>query len=129
MNTAYPIILSPSSNGGFLVYIPDFNLNTEGKDIADAMFMARDVIGLMGIDMQDDNEKLPSPSNIQDLNHQSSDIITMIDINFDDYRRKHDNRVVKKNCTLPSWLNEIATERGINFSQVLQDGLKATLHL
>lgn len=39
------------------------------------------------------------------------------------------NRVVKKTLTIPSWLNSAALEQGINFSQVLQDALKAQLHL
>ena len=37
MKTAYPIILTPSE-GGYLVYAPDFNINTEGRDLADATY-------------------------------------------------------------------------------------------
>ena len=37
-------------------HVPDFNINTQGKNYADAMEMARDAIGLVGIDMEDDNE-------------------------------------------------------------------------
>ena len=47
-----------------MVFIPDFNINTQGKDIPDAIEMARDAIGLMGIDMQDDGEALPKASSI-----------------------------------------------------------------
>ncbi len=91
MKTAYPIILSESKDGGFLVYVPDFNINTEGEDITDAMFMARDAIGLIGIDMQDDGEALPEPSNMISVKSDASDIVTMVDIDFADYRRRHDN--------------------------------------
>ena len=48
MKTAYPIILTPNE-GGYLVYAPDFNINTEGRDLADAMEMAADAISLCGI--------------------------------------------------------------------------------
>ena len=49
-----------------MVDIPDFRINTQGKDIAEAIEMARDAIGLMGIDMQDDGEALPEPSSVSD---------------------------------------------------------------
>ena len=52
---AYPIVISKESDG-YYVDIPDFKTATQGNDIADAMAMARDAIGLMGIDMEDDGE-------------------------------------------------------------------------
>ena len=39
------------------------------------------------------------------------------------------NRSVNRTVTLPAWLNATALEKGINFSQVLQDALKKELHL
>jgi len=36
---------------------------------------------------------------------------------------------VKKTLTIPAWLNTAALEKGINFSQVLQDALKRQLHV
>lgn len=40
-----------------------------------------------------------------------------------------DNRTVKKTLTIPSWLNELALERNINFSQTLQEALMKELGL
>lgn len=128
MKYAYPIVLTPSQEG-YIVYIPDFSINTQGSDIPDAMFMARDAIGLTGVDMQDDGETLPQPSSFRTITHEENETITLVDVDFDEYRRKNDNRTVKKNCSLPSWLNEEATARGINFSAVLQEALKAQLGL
>ena len=127
MKAAYPIILTHDAEGGYIVYVPDFKINTEGEDVSDAMFMARDAIGLVGIDTEDAGRELPPPSTLEMIKKIKGDIYTLVDVDFDDYRRKHDNRTVKKNCTIPSWLNEEAIARGINFSQVLQDGLKAAI--
>ena len=124
MRGAYPIVLSHADEGGYVVYVPDFRINTEGEDVSDAMLMARDAIGLVGIDMQDAGEDIPEPSSLDAIKSIEGDIYTLVDVDFDDYRKKHDNRAVKKNCTIPSWLNEEAIAKGINFSQVLQDGLK-----
>ena len=58
MKNAYPIVMTQGKEF-VVVFVPDFNINTQGKDIPDAIEMARDAIGLMGIDMQDDGEALP----------------------------------------------------------------------
>ena len=44
MKEAYPIVISPA-DGGYIVYIPDFDINTEGNSLTDAIEMARDAIG------------------------------------------------------------------------------------
>ena len=63
MKNAYPIIMTQGKEF-IVVFVPDFNINTQGKDIPEAIEMARDAIGLMGIDMQDDGEALPEASSI-----------------------------------------------------------------
>ncbi len=129
MKTAYPIILTQGKDF-IVVYVPDFNINTQGKDFANAIEMARDAIGIMGIDMQDENEQLPEPSNISDIKvNNASDIVTLVDVDFSEYRRKNDVRAVKKNCTIPSWLNFEAEKAGVNFSAILQAALKNELGL
>ena len=46
-----------------------------------------------------------------------------------EYRRQNDMRTVKKNCTIPSWLNFAAERAGVNFSAILQAALKKELHI
>lgn len=128
MNVAYPIVLKPSKRG-YLVYISDFDINTQGKNVADAMLMARDAIGLMGIDMEDDGEPVPVPTAFDEIVVQEEEMKLMVDVDFRKYRREHDTRAVRKNCTIPSWLNEAACKAGINFSAVLQEALKKQLGL
>jgi predicted RNase H-like HicB family nuclease len=129
MKSVYPIVMSRGDNH-IVVYIPDFNINTQGNDFADAMEMARDAIGIVGIDMEDENEALPEPSALSEtLKKGETDIVTLVDVDFAEYRRKNDMRAVKKNCTIPSWLNFEAEKAGVNFSAVLQTALKETLNL
>lgn len=129
MKAVYPIVISEGEKN-HVVYIPDFNTNTQGEDIPEAMEMARDAIGLMGIDMEDDNEPIPSPSAVSSVvKENETDIVTLVDVDFSEYRRKNDLRAVKKNCTIPSWLNFEAEKAGINFSAVLQAALKQALNI
>ncbi len=129
MKHSYPVILI-KDEVGYVVYIPDFNINTEGDTITEAIEMARDAIGLMGIDMEDDHKTLPLPSKVYDYEKQNpDDIITLVDVDFTAYRRQNDTKAVRRNVTLPSWLDEAAKKSGVNVSAVLQEALKQKLHL
>ncbi|MBE5974504.1 type II toxin-antitoxin system HicB family antitoxin [Lacrimispora xylanisolvens] len=124
---AYPIILRPTDNG-YYVDIPDFDVGTQGQTIAEAMEMARDVIGLMGIDFEDDKKELPIPYS-KSFEAEKEDIVTLVDIDFSEYRKKVDNRAVKKNCTIPYWLSVEAERAGVNYSRLLQDAIISALGL
>ena len=105
MKKVYPIVMTKGEKY-IVVFVPDFNINTQGADYADAMKMARDAIGLMGIDMEDEKEPIPEPSNLDDIKKEhEDDMITLVDVDFSEYRRKMDMRTVSRNVTLPSWLN------------------------
>lgn len=81
---------------GFTVYIPDFDINTQGEDLTDAIEMARDAIGLMGVDMEDDGKALPTPRKLDTVKTAQGEIVTLVDVDFAEYRRKNEMRVVKK---------------------------------
>jgi len=125
---AYPIVLTPEEDGGYFVTIPDFGKSTQGDDIVDAMEMARYVIGYVGIGYEDDGVEIPKPYSV-DFEVEHNDIQTLVDVDFEVYRRKVDNRSVKKNCTIPYWLNVEAEKAEINFSKLLQDAILETLGL
>lgn len=130
MKKAYPIVLTQGKEY-IVVFVPDFNINTQGESVPDALEMARDAIGIMGIDMEDDGEALPEPSALADIQAKATDgeLVSLVDVDFTEYRRKNDMRAVKKNCTIPSWLNVEAEKAGVNFSAILQSALKKELRL
>lgn len=130
MNVVYPVIISQTGKNEFFVQIPDMDICTQGESLENAIFMARDAISLMAVDMEDDGRKLPAASEISSIKTQNKkDIVTLVDADVDAYRRMLDNRAVRKNCTIPSWLNEKAEKANINFSAVLQNALKEQLHI
>lgn len=127
MKKIYPVILTPD-DGGYLVFVPDLNINTEGESLTDAIDMARDAIGMWGIAEEDMGRPIPEPS-VLNPDHKPGDIATLVDIDFAAYRKANDTRTVRRNVSLPSWLNELANEHNVNCSAVLQDALKAHLHI
>ena len=85
MRKVYPVILTPI-NIGFHVFIPDFNVNTQGRSLYEAICMARNVIGLLGIDMQKENIELPSPSAFENLSFKDNEIVSFVDIDFLEFK-------------------------------------------
>lgn len=126
MKTVYPIIMTPAEEGGYVVYVPDLDINTEGETVAECMYMARDAISLVGIVLEDEGKTVPAPSKELPA-HQEGELVSFVDVDFDAYRRAQDTRCVRKSVTIPGYLNDLAEKARINFSQVLQEGLKARL--
>ena len=127
MKNAYPIVMTKEN--GIVVYIPDFDINTQGEDEAEAIAMARDAIGLIGIDMEDDGEKIPNPSPIRSIAVTEGQILSLVDVDFVEYRRRHNMRTVRRNVSLPGWLDDAAEKAGVNVSAILQQALKMELGL
>ena len=116
--------------------IPDFDILTEGKDMTDAVEMARDAIELKCVSMEDDGMEIPLPSELTSLDtsygtfaEEGTTIVSLVDIDSGEYRKKIDTKAVRKNVTLPSWLNYEAEHAGINVSKVLQEALMKALHV
>lgn len=109
MKQVYPILVAQSEKD-FLVYVPDMDIYTEGKDFADAIAMARDAIGLKGIDIEDDGKEMPLPSTGEEAMKKAKEdteifdysqgIVTYVDVDFTEYRRKKDNKTVRRNVVL-----------------------------
>ena len=128
MKAVYPVIFTKLSDG-YMAYVPDFEVNTQGDSLAEAIEMSRDAIGMIGIDKEDDGLQIPNPSEAKSYQCNENEFISMVDIDFLEYRKAADNRSVKKTLTIPSWLNAKAEKEHINFSSVLQSALKQQLHV
>ncbi|MGI6765757.1 MAG: type II toxin-antitoxin system HicB family antitoxin [Lentihominibacter sp.] len=133
MKRAYPTILT-KVDGAVLVEVPDMTVLTEGTDVSNAIEMARDAICLAGISMQDHGDEIPEPSECSSINvskgtfaEEGNGMLTLVDVDFDTYRKKIDQKMVRRNVTLPNWLNAAAEEANLNVSGVLQEALKARL--
>lgn len=133
MKAVYPVFFTKTDQI-ILVEVPDLDILTEGKDMNDAFKMARDAMELKCVVLEDENREIPQPSKIKDLDVQNCTfrdegeaIISLIDMDSTEYRRKIDTRTVRRNVALPSWLNYEAEKAGINVSRVLQEALMNVL--
>lgn len=81
MREAYKIILTPEENGSYTVFVPDFDSGTQGENLADAMYMARDLIGIMGITLQNMGKNIPAPG-CAECSPKENEIVTYVDVDF-----------------------------------------------
>jgi hypothetical protein len=134
MTVVYPVIFTETKDEKetVLVFIPDFNGMTEGYGIADAIGMAKDYIGNRLYDKAD--AEFPASTPIADVDVSKGEFsesgkpfVSLVDVDMDVFRRKEKSRMVRRNITLPEWLDEMATEAKINVSAVVQEALKERL--
>ncbi len=139
MLSTYPACFFKEDDG-YSVIFPDLNyLATCGDTLDEAFSMAIDCLAGYLYWLQKDGQTAPTPSamdavNIKDLAHElevSPDgaFVNMVTVDVAEYAKAHFEKSVKKTLTIPAWLNTAALEQNINFSQVLQDALKAKLHI
>ena len=126
MKGVYPVFIT-EGNKHYLVRIPDFDIDTQGEDLAEAIEMARDAIGLMGIELEDEGKEMPMPDSIKENDKYKDAIKTLVDVDFDEYRRQQDMRLVKRNSTIPYNLSMAADKAGLNVSMVLRNALAEQL--
>lgn len=128
MKKVYPVIITPAIEGGFGVYIPDIQINTQGENIADAIDMARDAIGIWGIDRQDDGLEIIEPST-SEPKHKANELVTWVDIDFAQYRKANDLTTMRINLSIPKYLKVLSEKAGLNLSRELQEHLKNKLQI
>jgi predicted RNase H-like HicB family nuclease len=128
-NYVYPAIFTEEA-GGFSIRFPDFeSCYTDAADEVEGLAMAKDVLCLTLYDMEKTGKEIPKPSNVKEVIHESNEFVTLISCDTEWYRRYYDSKSVKKTLSIPAWLNDLAEQNAINFSQVLQESLKEKLHV
>lgn len=129
MKYIYPAIFHPEKEGGFSIFFPDIEgCYTQGDTMVEAVEMAEDALNLMLWDKEENKESIPHPSMPQDIHLEDpSDCIVWVSADTFKYRKMHDTRSVKKTLSIPRWLDTLATDNNINFSNVLQNALKKQL--
>ena len=80
-----------------------------------------------------DGEHISPASSLNDINidkvMQELDVtsdeafVNIVTVDVAEYAKSHFTKSVRKNLTIPSWLNDAAIKQNINFSQVLQEAL------
>ena len=138
MKVIYPVCIFQTKDE-YMVFVPDLNTNnTSGKTLEEALTMAQDLIATYILEDLEEvgRNEIPKQSKIENINIKEiqkyweiddEDIIssfkTLVIVDLDEFLQKWSNKSVRKNLTIPQWLNTKAEALNINFSQVLQEAL------
>lgn len=125
----YPAVFTYEEGQEIAVVFPDLDCATSGENDDDALLSARELLGIVLFGMEEDGEEIPEPTPLSKIKTEGNERSVLIDVYMPSVRMAQVNKSVNRTVTLPAWLNSAALERNINFSQVLQDALKAQLHI
>lgn len=145
MFSVYPAIFIREDKG-YTVLFPDFGGATCGDDLEDAYYMANDYLGINLMDYFQGNKDFPKATDIEnlDIEHYLKELAdndvelkemleqsfkSYVGLDFQKYLKDVNVKSIRKNVTIPSWLNEVAKRNNINFSKVLQEALEKELEI
>jgi predicted RNase H-like HicB family nuclease len=132
MKYVYPVCVYPGDISGYTVIVPDLpGCVTEGETLADALEQAADAASGWVLDELEEGRKAPDASKPEQIkaNEYDNGFVSVVMLDIDAYAEKHGSKAVRKNCTIPAWLNTAAENAHLNFSQILQNALQKELHL
>lgn len=120
----YPAIFQFEVDESYTVFFPDIDgCISCGKNIEEAYEMASDALGLNLSYLEDNKQPIPIPSMPLQVKLEDGQFLVVIEFDMQAYKKKNNNKAIKKTLTIPEWLNEEAIKLGVNFSQVLQEAL------
>ena len=126
MKLIYPAVFKPftDQSGGYVVEFPDLpGCVTEGKNLEQAIEMGIDAASGWILGELEDGEQIPRASNYSEIAVESGCMLNMLLLDIDAYEEKYGEKAVRKNLTIPAWLNTFAEKNNINFSKLLQETL------
>ncbi len=128
MKLTYPACFYPDEErkGAYAVVVPNLPGCVSGGDtLAEAMVMGMDAASGWVLDELEDGKPAPPASPLESITPEPGGFVSMLVLDMDSYAEKYGEKAVRKNLTIPAWLNTFAEKNHINFSQVLQDSLTA----
>ena len=123
----YPAVFTYEPGQEIAVVFPDLNCATSGVDDDDALLSARELLGLTILGMEEDGEEIPAPTPLSEVKVEQNERSALVDVFMPSIRMATVTKSINRTVSLPAWLNAAALEKNVNFSQILQDALKATL--
>lgn len=124
----YPAVFTYEEGKEIAVVFPDLDVATSGVNDDDALLSARELLGCVMFGLEEDNEEIPAPTRLSDINVEQNERVVLIDVYMPSIRMANVNKSVNRTVTLPAWLNASALELNVNFSQVLQEALLQKIH-
>lgn len=126
-NYIFPAIFE-YCDSSYTVTFPDLcGCITEGSTPEEALKMAKEALELHLYNMEEEKEKIPAPSKPETIKLNKHSFTSLVEVWMPPVRNEMKNEYIKKTLTIPRWLNDIAIEKKLNFSHLLQSAVKNKL--
>lgn len=128
MRYLYTAVITRRESGRFEACVPDIpHCVTSGNDEAEAIAMIADAACAMLTVYEDDGAEVPKASAPGSVTAPEGGFCSVLALDTDAYRVKHDTHTVRKSVSIPAWMDRMAQKQGISCSKVLQDALRVRL--
>ena len=117
----YPAIFTFENNQYWVEFIDLKGCFSSGNTLPEAMEKSKEAMGLF---LEDLKEFPNCTTDIKNIKLEENQIISFVSIDLEEHKRKYTNKSVKKTLSIPAWLNTLAENENVNFSQILQNALK-----
>ena len=128
MQLVYPAVFYPDpDSSAYCVTVPDLpGCVTGGASLAEAIAMGEDAASGWILGEIEDGKEAPPASNFSDIRPDpdiGEGFVSLLSLDMDAYAAKYGKKSVRKNLTIPAWLDTFAAQKKLNISKVLQDAL------
>ncbi len=119
----YPAVFHANDDGTFTITYPDLpGCISEGKSLANALFMAQSSLAQWIEFLNDNAEDIPKASSIKSIALDEKEFVNLICADI------KDKKAVKRTVSIPQWMDEQVAAKGLSLSRVLQDALRERLN-
>lgn len=113
----------------YYVRFPDIEeAFTDGDSLKEAIYNAQEVLGLVIYEREKMGKEIPNATESM-IKTGDNESLSYISVWMPLVRDRIEEKSVKKTLTIPKWLNDIAEENNVNFSQLLQVAIKKHIGL
>ncbi len=123
----FPAVFTYELGEEIAVTFPDLDVATNGATDEEALHSARELLGCVLYGMEEDGETIPTPTPLEAIEVLPGEHTVLVDVYMPTIRQAESNKAVSRTVTIPAWLNALAVDKGVNFSQTLQAALRQQL--
>ena len=122
MECVYPAVFHANDDGSYTITYPDLpGCISEGKTLANAVYMAQAALTQWIEYLADKNQAIPKASDLKDIAPDEAEFVNLVRADA------KDGRAVRRTVSIPKWMDEKVSESGLSLSRVLQDALSQRL--
>src|SRR5699024_4123707 len=102
---------------------------TCGSDLNEAFEKAEECLGMGITDCMEENTDLPVRTSLDDIELHENETIVIVSVDLDEWLQRFGGKSVRRNITIPEWMDKLASKRKINVSKVCQEALRKALNV